>query len=323
MAELLSDLPPELVGAILGCLTVPSACEALSACKNWRTARPQWTKITSNLQTANILGLADQSFLTEINAPSGIWTRQITNDFLSQICAPNLSVLTLANCMALTSHGLVHLKRFPLLRELDLTCCYITDLSYLSALGNLQRLVLKRNYILNQSLAHLQGLSSLTDLDLALTRIGDEGISFLDGIQLKKLDLSYTEVTDAGLRVVATMTSLEQLALVHLGITDAGLGVLGALEKMQHLKIGGCFQITSLDRLVSWQELRSLNMSACFRITNSIWPALSRFAKLEELNVESCRALDAWTFDKLKPTLVHLTLFVGSNGKAHCEFSFN
>ena len=53
-----------------------------------------------------------------------------------------------------------------------------------------------------------------------------------------ELDLSNTGVTDAGLRTVSSLRSLEGLDLEGTAIHDAGLVHLGALPKLRRLYLG-------------------------------------------------------------------------------------
>jgi Leucine Rich repeat len=76
------------------------------------------------------------------------------------------------------------------------------------------------------------------------TQATDAGLVHLKGLTLKRLDLTYTKVTGAGLAHVERMTSLETLALGYTEVTDPGLELLFGLTKLQtlyltHTKVTG------------------------------------------------------------------------------------
>ena len=52
------------------------------------------------------------------------------------------------------------------------------------------------------------------------------------------LSLRYTEVTDAGLKELAGLKSLQTLDLYHTEVTDAGLKELAGLKSLQALDLG-------------------------------------------------------------------------------------
>lgn len=82
--------------------------------------------------------------------------------------------------------------------------------------------------------AELTGLAHLRTLDLFNTAVGDAGIAALAPRlpALTSLNLAGTQVTDAGMRAVATLAALEVL---HLGWTEVGDGGLAALAGLPAL----------------------------------------------------------------------------------------
>jgi len=70
-------------------------------------------------------------------------------------------------------------------------------------------------------------------------RVTDEQLDALDGLQdkLRRINLSHTEVTDAGLSRIAGMRKLIQLRLASNRITDAGLECLEQLKELRHLHL--------------------------------------------------------------------------------------
>ncbi len=85
-------------------------------------------------------------------------------------------------------------------------------------------------------LEHLKGLTSLTELNLDLSKITDAGLEHLKGLtSVRSLNLNRTQITDAGLEHLKALTSLKTLDLGHTQITDAGLIHLKGLTRLTSL----------------------------------------------------------------------------------------
>jgi internalin A len=89
------------------------------------------------------------------------------------------------------------------------------------------------NHKFNDKFVHLLvEIENLTALDLSHTQITDAGLKELWKLtKLKSLNLNFDGITDQGLR------DLEMLDLSATQITDAGLSELGELKNLTHLYI--------------------------------------------------------------------------------------
>jgi hypothetical protein len=77
-------------------------------------------------------------------------------------------------------------------------------------------------------------------LDLRETKVTDAGLKDLAGLQsLQVLRLSFTPVTDAGLKELAGLKSLQVLSLHSTSVTDAGLKELAGFKSLQAMDLGG------------------------------------------------------------------------------------
>jgi len=84
------------------------------------------------------------------------------------------------------------------------------------------------------------GLTNLRGLDLTDSEVTDAGLEHLKGLSgLSSLYLSGTQITDAGLEHLAELSSLEMLFLVDTQITDAGLEHLRGLTNLRELPLYG------------------------------------------------------------------------------------
>lgn len=108
-------------------------------------------------------------------------------------------------------------------------------------------------------------------LDLSVTDIADAGLSFLSAFShIQSLNLFSTKVTDDGLEHVAKMEGLVELDLCGTEISDAGLARLEPLHKLEVLKVcgnkgitdaGASWLLTALKALTSL-ELRATSVSS-------------------------------------------------------------
>ena len=118
------------------------------------------------------------------------------------------------------------------------------------------------------SLAALQKLPSITDLDISSVR----------------------ELSDAGVAYLEPLINLENLRLTGFGstskITDTGLAQLSGLTKLQVLSLRYCANLTDagLEHLAALTELRELHLSDT-RVTGAGLVHLKRLKKLEKLEL--------------------------------------
>lgn len=96
-------------------------------------------------------------------------------------------------------------------------------------------------------------LSSHSDLNLSNSQITDAGMEHLNGLTgLTSLDIRNTQLTDAGLEHIKNLTELSFLELDNTKVTDAGLKHLKGLTKLSELNLNNT-QITD----AGLQELKT------------------------------------------------------------------
>jgi len=84
----------------------------------------------------------------------------------------------------------------------------------------------------------LKSLTELSDLDLSSTDVTDAGLAHLKGLtKLTALDLRDTQVSSAGLKHLEGLTKLTKLQLSNTRLTDAGLVHLRGLTNLSELVI--------------------------------------------------------------------------------------
>ncbi len=95
--------------------------------------------------------------------------------------------------------------------------------------------------VIDASLEHLKGLTTVERLLLRDTTVTDDGMVYLRGLtDLEALELGRTKVTDKGLGRLKGLTRLETLGLENAtAISDAGLPHLKGLARLRKLDLRG------------------------------------------------------------------------------------
>ena len=133
--------------------------------------------------------------------------------------------------------------------------------------------------ITDEELAFLPSLRSIRTVDLSrCSRLTDGALAYLQNVPLRRLVLSGTPITDAGLTQLRGLSSLRELDLSSTGITDSGLTILATLPLLTTLNLEGTAVsdegLFQLSRLTALETLGTLN---CPNITE---PGRVRFAAM-------------------------------------------
>ncbi|CAN8014338.1 unnamed protein product, partial [Ixodes persulcatus] len=171
----------------------------------------------------------------------------------------------------------------------DLTALNISECEYVSKDGisvvaaNLQKLRFINmrlcTGLTNISLKHLARMSSLEVINLkGCTKITGKGMAFMASGQgqssVLELDVSFTSIGDTGLRYIAQgMQKLRSLSLCGCLISDKGLTRIARnLHALNTLKISRCSRITDNGIKVvacNLKRLRHIDLKGCSRITSA------------------------------------------------------
>jgi internalin A len=110
-------------------------------------------------------------------------------------------------------------------------------MAHVGGLTSLSQLDLSNTDVTDVGLRHLSGLTKLTDLNLDYTRVTHVGLEHLEGLnELEVLGLNGTRITDAGLFHLRQLTKLQSLELWIASVTDAGLMHLKGLTLRQEAR---------------------------------------------------------------------------------------
>jgi hypothetical protein len=115
------------------------------------------------------------------------------------------------------------------------------DLRHLNELPDLSELDLSLTHITDQGMSEIKNLPGITELNLYYAEyVTDEGVAAIkDWKKLKRLNLHGTKVSDTALEHIAGITALESLNVGSTLMTDVGLERLTTLPNLKELTMGG------------------------------------------------------------------------------------
>ena len=218
---------------------VPEDLERMTGLRHLRELRlpgPLWNR--------NADGGKDLSKMLRFLAPVTTLEKLTFSDhFLDQIRFRDTGLDEIASLTGLRELGLRQaqvkgsgLRHFSQLQSLDVTLCPLADLSGIVGMKGLRRLWVGDTLVAD--LAPLKGLTSLEDVDLHGTAIGDESIQHLANLRaLRRLDLQGTNVSDTAVSTLEQFTNLETLNLYRTKISNAGLERLAKLKKLTDIDV--------------------------------------------------------------------------------------
>lgn len=133
------------------------------------------------------------------------------------------------------------------------------------------------------------GLSTIRSLDLTGCEIGDDDLAALAGMKIGQLQLSSTQVTDAGMEHVAGMKSLQILHVDDTTVGDRGLGRIVTLPLLMDVRVARTrITSTGLGQLASASQIWRLSIGGSDIRDESLsqLKALPRLSSLEIKNAE-------------------------------------
>ena len=145
--------------------------------------------------------------------------------------------------------------------------------------------------ITDANLGQLWGLSACMSLDLSGTEVGDAGLnSLVEARNLAQLDLSDLGLTDRGVAALAQLPHLRALELKGCRITGAGLAGLSNIRylNLAHTTVAD----EGLSHLAQLSHLEELDLSGT-QITDRGLDHLSNLSALSKLNLSGTLVTDA------------------------------
>lgn len=166
---------------------------------------------------------------------------------------------------------------------------------------------------LDEALDAIGRIRRLDYLNLTGSNVGDAGMPHLAGLeQLRFFALGDTKVTDAALPVLARLPSLKILILQREAVTDAGLDALAESPTLDYLCLLECRQVTDagVQAIARAARLTTLNLLGCPEVTARGVEALADAPALRELHLGPGPAVESAGLKALAtlPGLTHLVL---------------
>ena len=166
--------------------------------------------------------------------------------------------------------------------------------------GNIVEVSLARTWASNNDIERVVEIKTLKRLDLSFTYVSDAGIELLQQLpQLEELTLDATEaITDAAASYLRANKRLRKLVLRGTDITDVGMPYLAALTGLKSLDLSHTMVgDVGLESLPALSELEELNLGGT-RITGINLNFLKLLPKLKKLSFNGIQRRNAgacWT----------------------------
>ena len=117
------------------------------------------------------------------------------------------------------------------------------------------------NFVNDGTMRMLKAQGKLKKLVLTHTYITDAGLEHISNLtELIELDISYNLITDSGLKHLSNLTKLKNLNISSYRITDAGLKHLSNLTKLKNLNISSNLTVAGFECLLHLENLNVLNL---------------------------------------------------------------
>ena len=218
-----------------------------------RLAAERITQAGGYVEYAPISKLGDKWFRTQRGTMLPHWVLELTGrDFFTSVETVGVHCGTVSTDVV---DG-IEMGEFP---RIVFAKCHISSdvMSRIGGLGHLRGLQVMDSAIIDEDLFHLRGLKNLDFILIRGGEITDAGVEYLPanlkclslnktnvsgrGLQrfqaARLLELESTQVSDAELKYIATLTNLEWLSLAKTRVTDEGLSHLKKLSRLRNLNV--------------------------------------------------------------------------------------
>lgn len=246
------------------------------------------------LTDAGLAPLHDMSELRSLE----ITGLDITDAALKELSGmTKLSNLKLSNCPKITGSGFAFFKGLKELHELELRDCQqLTPegTAHLAALTGLNRFLIQRSFATPDHYRCLKGLVNLEEISIFEANFDDACLQHLAGLtRVRELStLRGKKITDAGLKYLEGLTSLETLGLSKTQVKGPGLVHLKGCPKLRNLFLENtAVDDASLAALSGMTRLENLTLSQT-QITDAGLVHLKDMTKLRHLMLDNTAVSD-------------------------------
>jgi len=280
----LQSLPNQLVGQILGSLSLRDALAARATCKWWRGTKTHFTSLfvddAEDETVKEALNVCCTKRLRELQVSVGYKNPQsLTHGCLIDIlelgtsgALSGLRALSIQGPCSIDGSCFEHLVQLKSLEKLEFAHCFeITGVgaNYLAALLCLTSFSLINCDVRDPGLAHIAEIKNLQELNVnnnsRLTKVGWAHVCSLP--HLKSLNVhDCNSITDADLAGFACLPGLTALDIGNnQRITETGFASIGAMANLRKLDLSCCFTTdcakAGLKHIVLLSCLEDINLS--------------------------------------------------------------
>ena len=202
--------------------------------------------------------------------------------------------------------GLKEISQLTQLKALSLDYLWVSEvgLTTLAALTSLEELNLAKTLVGNEALAVMGQFPRLKKLRISQCQIDDMGLVDLVKVStLEDLDLSEnSQISNAGMESIGKLTSLKKLNLWRDALTDDGVRQLAGLTNLEWLNLDNTqLSDAGLDSLQGMHKLTFLHLGST-SISDAGLPKLTGLTALKDLKVTRTAVSQAGV-DELKKSL--------------------
>ncbi|MFN0018042.1 MAG: SMP-30/gluconolactonase/LRE family protein [Pirellulaceae bacterium] len=221
---------------------------------------------------------------------------RVTDDWLKLI-ADQVDLRRLeVSGTAVTSAGLIHLKRLVNLERLNVCLTAVSDdgFEHLAGLTKMRRMTICSSKITGSGFVHLQGMKQLESINLHSSPASDAGLEKIGKLtSIKRLEIVHTSVTDAGLKHLSGLKNLRQLHIHGPGTTEKALPFLGDLKELFELDVyERAASNQTLEQIANLPNLRFLMLTQQGVFDDDGVKNLAKSITLEELTLDSDKVTD-------------------------------
>jgi len=169
-------------------------------------------------------------------------------------------------------------------------------------------------------LKRISKLTKLRKVQLSFSNVSDDGVMYLENsTSIRSLSLDSRMVTDEGLGYLTKLKDMEELDLFGARITDVGAKMLRHMPRLKTLELcgGGITDVGVKHIGDACAELTLLNLGQNFRITDAAVPSLLRLEKLGSLNLQYSRITNEGVSQLSRLTNLTALALKGCNRVSH------
>jgi Leucine-rich repeat (LRR) protein len=223
------------------------------------------------------------------------WTPEFVRDVIQQQKIDGLRIFDLNRPL----DSLDFLTEFDFLEKLSISCLFDLDYTFLKKLSRLTSLDISPSAKIGKTI-DLSHLTELLDLHIHWRKGKIVGLQ-----NCKKLESFSARIfNEADLQSIGQCTNLRSIKLSDSSIKS--LEGISNLQKLEHLDLGLCGRLTSIEEINQVSSLRSLVFQNCPNVRD--FGAVAGLKNLRSLDISACKGINSIKFADELEQLEELTM---------------